>query len=130
MEALFMKAKTISVTYEPGEYNLTQGHKGYEKKRYKNNRYINPTGFGWATEYKPSRIIVGVDVKGLYAEVWVDRFFKDNWGKLTTKRVKAIKATLPDKIKVHECETYYGSTYYVADEKSLEDWLKAARAVK
>lgn len=39
-----MKAKTISVTYEPGEYNLTQGHKGYEKKRYKNNRYINRQG--------------------------------------------------------------------------------------
>ena len=71
-----------------------------------------------------------MDVKGLYAEVWVDWFFKDNWGRLTTKRVKAIKATLPDKIKVHECETHYGSTYYVADEESLKDWLKAARAVK
>lgn len=94
-----MKAKTISVTYEPGEYNLTQGHKGYEKKCYKNNSYINPTGFGWATEYKQSRIIVGVDVKGLYAEVWVDRFFKDNWGRLTTKRVKAIKLHFQIKLR-------------------------------
>ena len=124
-----MMVKTISITFEPGEYNITQGHKGYERKRYKDGRYINPTGFGWATECKPSRITVGVDVNGSYTEIWVDRYFKDNWGRLTNKRVKAIKATLPDEINVLKNETYSGDIYFTIDEESLESWLKMAMAI-
>lgn len=126
-----MKARTISITYQPGEYYKTQGHKRSERKhRSKAGHIVNPTGFGWATESRPSRIIVGVDVKGKYAEVWVDHFFKDNWGKLTAGRVRAIKDTMPDELKVKKNEGYSGSVYYTADETSMREWLKDAKAAR
>lgn len=125
-----MNAKTISITYEPGEYYRTQGHRrGERKHRNKAGRIVNPTGFGWATESKPSRITVGIDVKGKYEEVWVDYFFKNNWGRLTARRVQKIKDTMPDELKVSKHETYSGSAYYTVDEDSMWDWLESAKTM-
>ena len=40
-----MKATTMYINYEPGEFYITQGHKGYEKRHQnKAGRYVNPTG--------------------------------------------------------------------------------------
>ncbi|HEY9059189.1 MAG TPA: hypothetical protein VIO64_01615 [Pseudobacteroides sp.] len=125
-----MEAKIISFYYETGEYAVTQGHKGYEKKHNKSGKYINPKGFGWATEYKPSRITLGIVVNGVYAEVWVDRFFKDNWGRLTAGRVNAIKNTLPKEVNVIENIGLSGEIYYTIDDESLEKWLAAANKIK
>lgn len=121
-----MIAKTVSFTFVPGEYRKTQGHKGYERPHYKNGCYINPTGHGWGTESKPSKIIVGVSVDGTYTEIWVDHYFKSMWGKLTAGRVEAIRATLPEELDVIMNETSFGSIYYTADEACLEKWLSAA----
>ena len=123
-----MKAKTISFTHVPGEYRKTQGHKGYERSHYKNGRYVNPTGYGWGTESKPSKIIVGVNVDGAYTEIWVDHYFKNMWGKLTAGRVEAIRATLPEELEVIMNETSSGRIYYMVDEACLEKWLSAAMA--
>lgn len=77
-EAFFMKADTRFISYVPGEYYLTQGHKGDERKhKNKRGQYITPTGFGWGTVSKPSKIILGVNVDGKNVTVFVDRYFKD-----------------------------------------------------
>lgn len=117
-EAFFMKADTRFISYVPGEYYLTQGHKGDERKhKNKRGQYITPTGFGWGTVSKPSKIILGVNVDGKNVTVFVDRYFKDNWGRLTAGRVEAIKQTLPDELELIENQTYSGDIYYtVADE--------------
>lgn len=100
--SFFMIAKIHSFNYDAGEYTKTQGHKGYERTHYRNGKYINPTGFGWASEYRPSRITIGICVDGAYAEVWIDRFFKDNWGRLTTKRLTTIRDTMPEEVNVEK----------------------------
>ena len=51
--------------YEKSEYNLTQGHGAYERSGYRGGRYINQRGFGWASESKPSRITLKIDVDGI-----------------------------------------------------------------
>lgn len=125
-----MKAETLSICCEPGEYYKTQGHKNSEKVHYKGGRYVNPTGFGWATEGSPSRITVGLNVKGTYANIWVDQFFKDNWGRLTAGRVEAVKATLPDELYIIKNESCSGDIYYTSDEDSMRTWLKDAMAAR
>lgn len=122
-----MKAKTTGIRYEQGNYCLTQKHKAGERSHYKNGRYVNPTGFGWGTEYTPSRLIVGIIVNGHYNEVWVDRFFKDYWGKMTQGRVAAILKTLPAELSVEKNETIRGAIYYTVKEKSLMKWLEDAK---
>ena len=84
-----MKAATVSIQYQPGDFYMSHGHKGYEKKhRNKAGRTVNPIGFGWAAECKPSRIVVGVEVNSKYAEVYADRYFKDSWGDLRQGELK------------------------------------------
>ena len=130
MEVFYMKAATVSIQYQPGDFYISQGHKGYEKKhRNKAGRTVNPIGFGWAAECKPSRIVVGVEVNSKYAEVYADRYFKDSWGRLTAGRVEAIMDSLPDELSVTENETHAGSIYYTIDENCMDKWLKAAKAL-
>lgn len=126
-EAFFMKADTRFISYVPGEYYLTQGHKG-DERNHKNKRgqYITPTGFGWGTVSKPSKIIVGVNVDGKNVTVFVDRYFKDNWGRLTAGRVEAIKQTLPDELELIENQTYSGDIYYTVADESMDIWLASA----
>lgn len=124
----FMRAKTISISYEPGEFYKTQGHKGGERKhRDRMGRIVNPTGFGWGTVSKPSRITVGIVVKDNYAEVLVDYFFKENWGRLTAGRVQAIKDTIPEELSVIKNETNAGGIYYTVKDADMYDWLAAAK---
>ena len=126
-----MKAKTISISYEPGEFYMTQGHKGYERKHHnKLGQMVTPTGFGWGTVSKPSRITVDVDVNGKCKEVFVDRFFKENWGKLTAGRVQAIKDTVPEELSVIKNKTYSGGTYYTVEETDMHKWLSAAKKAR
>lgn len=126
----FMRAKTTSISYEPGEFLRSNGHKGYERKHKKFGRTVTPTGYGWATESKPSKITVGVEVNGHHKDVWVDRYFKDNWGRMTAGRVQAIQETLPNELELIENQTYAGKVYYTVADESLDSWLVAAKKAR
>lgn len=119
-----MITTVLSIKHEPGEFAITNGHKGNERKNYKNGKYINPTGYGWGTEYKPSRIVITVYANSRIVEVWVDQYFKANLGRLTAKRVTAILESAPKEIELVECVSAAGSVYYSATERSLSEWLK------
>lgn len=130
-EAKTMKAETKYVVYEPGEYYLTQGHKGYERKhRNKKGQYVTPTGFGWGTVSKPSKITVGIEVSGKRETVLVDRYFKNNWGRMTAGRVRAIQETLPNELELVENQTYAGEVYYTVADESMDSWLAAAKEAR
>lgn len=116
--------------YEKSEYNLTQGHGAYERSGYRGGRYINQRGFGWASESKPSRITLKIDVDGIIYDVWVDRYFKDNWGRLTAGRVAAIQKTTPKSVELHENFSNYGTCYYTVSDRSMALWLENALAVR
>lgn len=121
---------TKSVRYIPGEYAYTNGHKGNECDHYNNSTgaYVSQKGYGWASEWKPSKIIVIIDAGDGYSEVWVDKYFRENWGRLTAKRVDAIMNTLPETVVVNEQTARSGAIYYTVDETSLSNWLKRAKA--
>jgi hypothetical protein len=59
--------------------------------------------------------------------VWVDKYFREHWGRLTTKRVQKIIDSMPDTLVVHENKTRSGAVYYTVDDSSLSDWLKRAK---
>ena len=79
------KLKTAGLVYEPGEFYVTQGHKYGERGHY-NNRgsYVNPIGFGNATESKGSRLWLYVYAKeGKTGRVRIDSYLKENVGRIT-----------------------------------------------
>ncbi len=125
------KAYTKSIKYIPGEYAYTNGHSGCERDHYNKatGAYVTQRGYGWASEWKPSKIIVGISTEDGYSEVWVDHFFKEHWGRLTAKRVQAIIDSLPDIIIVNERIASSGAVYYTVDDSSLFDWLEKAMVV-
>ena len=106
------KAKIVKIVFEEGEYGLTQGHKAFEKPHYRNGRYVNPTGCGYAIESRPSHLIAYLDVKGTVYDTRLDIYFRSAWGRLTEKRVTAIRATAPETVLVSTQTSSYGNTYY------------------
>lgn len=123
------QVNTNSIRYIPGEYAYTNGHKRNERDRYNNSTgaYIRQKGYGWASEWKPSKIIVSVETEDGYFDVWVDKYFRENWGRLTTGRVQAILETLPEKVVVNEQISRQGVVFYTVDESSLAEWLTRAK---
>jgi len=126
-----MKATVRDMKYTPSEFCLSQGHKGGEHTHYKNGRKVRPTGFGWATESSPSRLTAVCEIKGKLYDVWVDQAFRERgWERLTKPRVKAIMESCPDKIKVEECESFNGNTYYTAKDESMDAWFRDAKKAR
>lgn len=120
----------INIRYDKGEYALTQGHKGYAKSGYQHGRYVSQRGYGWASECKPSRITIKVDVEGENFDVWIERYFKDCWGRLSAGRVDAILATVPQGVILEENYSYNGNIYYTVADSCMENWLARAMAVR
>lgn len=121
-------ANCINIRYEKGDYYLSQRESGRQagKVSYKNGYKKTNRGTGWASNVKPSRLVLTIEIEGDYFEVWVDRYFKDSVGKLTEKRVIAITNAMPSVVNVHECTTYSGDIYYVADDACLDAWKNRA----
>lgn len=115
--------------YDKGEFDLTQGHSSYARSGYKNGRYVNQRGYGWASECKPSRITLKVEVDGELFDVWVDRYFKDNWGRLTAGRLDAIQRTTPREIELVGNVSNNGTFYYTVTDSCMDSWLKNAMRV-
>lgn len=117
----------VNAIYERGEYTLTQGHKDSTRSGYKNGRYISQRGYGWASECRPSRITLIVNVEGHHHDVWVDRFFKDNWGRLTQNRQNAILNTIPSMVDLEENLGSCDTMYYTVCDSYMYDWLARAK---
>lgn len=120
-------ANCISVYYESGEYQTRQGYKGGGYGNYfSKGRVHQLQGNGWAKTYKPSKLILNVEIEQSYYEIWIDHFFKNHVEKLNENRVNAIKSSMPEIISVHECMSAKGGIYYTADECDLENWKKCS----
>jgi hypothetical protein len=120
-----------NIRYEAGEFAVTQGHKCGERGHYtKSGHYVNPIGFGNATICKASKLILDVEVSGRSYDVWVDRFFKDNWGRVTAGRRYAIEESAPDTVLLNENTTCSGDVYYTVCETDMSRWLQRAKQKK
>jgi hypothetical protein len=129
-----MKAECISVRYEEGSFELYQkapGRQGGQVK-YRDGFRLENRGNGWGQKTKSSKLILCVAVKTdegtELQKIWIDRFFKDEMGKLTGKRRDAIEVTMPEVIKVEGCSAG-DKLYYQASETELRKWLNRAERV-
>lgn len=121
------KFKTVSMQYVPGEYYMTQRHKAGERDHYnKSGRYVQQKGFGWATEYKPSQLLLYLEQGEKSAVVRVDPYFKEAVGKMTQNRVSKIIDTMPDEVHVERRVSYYGNEYLAVKDSDMDAWRKAA----
>ena len=126
-----MKARVVDCRYEKGSpMNMYQGCKGGYYKGYKNGVF-HKQAFGWGYDYVPSKIIVTISLEGTGSEeehdVWVDKYFKDHWGRITENRKNAILRSAPEIINVEEVVTERGYLYYKADEDDLNSWMAVAQ---
>lgn len=117
-------AKCLCVIYQPGDYYTSQGESGrnYGQVTFKKGYRKENQGGGWATNTKPSRLILNIVVEGKIYDTLIDRYFKDNVGKLTEKRRNIISMNMPEFINVHEYNKNNGEIYYVVDEQCLSQW--------
>jgi len=60
-------------------------------------------------------------------DIWVDRYFRDHWGRLTQGRIEAIEDTLLDELVVTEQHSYSGNTNYTVDNDCMASRLSAAK---
>lgn len=119
-----MKVKTQGLKYEKAEFGLTQGHKNGERQRYEGGSFVNPRGYGWATESSPSTLILKIYKDDSYIPVRVDTYFRQTWKRLTQKRIEAIYDTCPDEVDII---MRYGE--YAVSEVDLERWMRNAKAL-
>lgn len=119
-----MKAMCSGLTYEAGDFYLSQGSKRGAGTEYHDGYTYSPRGYGWAENVKGSKLILQLEVEGQRGTAWVDRYFKDNIGKLTANRRSRILETMPSIVEVERCTTQDGDIYYVVAEDDLATWLR------
>lgn len=111
----------------PGEYYKTQGHKAGEKNHYnKSGRFVSQDGFGWATESKPSQLLLYVENEKESAVIRVDTYFKYVVGRMTENRVSKIMDAMPDEVQVEKRVSYYGNEYMAVKDSDMDAWRKVA----
>lgn len=118
-------AKCLGLKYEPGDYYISQGHKKGSRIKQNGDYTCFPQNTGWGKNIKPSRLTLSIGVDGKRYNTWVDKYFKDNVGRLTEKRIDIIETNMPETVEVIECEGSKIGKYYVVSEESMDAWLKA-----
>jgi hypothetical protein len=121
-----VKAKVKNYYVQYSDFNLSNGAKGGSRKYYSDGRFHKIRN-GWDYEYKPLKMIVECELDdGEIVETWVDRYFKNELGRLTTRRKEAIEDNLPKYVTLEEQEGLT-STYYTICEEDLREWLHRAK---
>lgn len=119
-----MVAKCIGLRYEEGGYYTSQRVKNGTGIKKKGDYTMYPQGNGWAKHFKGSKLVLYISIDGKSYGTWVDRYFKENVGRLTDKRLKIIEKTMPKEVEVVECEGSKVGNYYIVSDESLDSWLR------
>jgi hypothetical protein len=122
-----MIAKCIDIRYTQGDYEIAPSHSkknpGLYSARF--NRGWSDRGTGWMERVTPSKLILDVEIDGERREIWIDHFFKRNFGRLIKKRRDDIRAAMPTEVEVESKVSARGTAYYVVPDRVLETWLAA-----
>lgn len=118
----------INLEHQKCEYSYSNGYKQGAKTGYIGDGYYSQNnGFGWGSTMRPSKLILNVQVNDRHEEVWIDKFFKEHWGRLTANRVAAIKATMPQFVLLQKQVSVRGTEYYTLAELYAKAWLYNAK---
>lgn len=118
-----MKVRCIGIEYQSGSFQLVQGVKGHEGDFRIGAQKFHNRGSGWGEFVTGSKLILTVEVDGQNCEIWVDRFFKRNLGRLVESRRRLIKQTMPDFVDIEKAVSERGTEYYVVSQSDLDAWL-------
>ena len=116
-----MKAKCLEIKYEEGWYSSSQNTKKCDIRREKGMVHWD-NGNGWQRNYKSSSYILITEFEGEQHKVYIDGFFKHNYGKLIESRRDIIEKNMPEEIELEKVSK--DSIFYKCCEKELKDWLK------
>jgi hypothetical protein len=126
-----MLAKCLRITYEAGEYKITQSYSrkfpGYLNIFINDGYRVEDKGNGWARAIKSSKMILSVSINNNIHEILIDKFFKINLGKLTKKRQNIICNTMPEQVNVDTKKRRDGGNYFVVSENDLICWLQKVK---
>ena len=124
------KAQCRKIKYEAGSFELTQGVKGGSDGKWEGGRFFESRGHGWVQNIRSSKLILYVLVEKKPFEIWIDRFFKNNFGRLTKKRRDLIAKTMPESVEIEEQTSPRGTKYCTVSEADLQAWLARAKAAQ
>lgn len=117
-----VKANVKNYYVQYSDLNISNGAKGGSRKYYSNGHYHRINN-GWDYDYTPLKMIVECElVNGEVVETWVDRFFKNELGRLTTRRKEVIENNCPKTLYLEEHDGWNGKYYTVCDD-DLGLWL-------
>jgi len=117
-----MNVKCLEIIYEEGWYSSSQNTKKRDIRYEKGCKHWD-NGNGWQRNFKSSSYYIMVKIQDIKYKIFIDRFFKDNFGRLIEKRRTIIENTMPQEINVQEKVSPRGTKYYIAVEDDLQNWL-------
>ena len=119
--------KCLFVEYEKSHLNLSEEEEKYfQEHDIKNDIFINNKYF-WAQKRSPSKLTLTVMIDNETYEIQIDRYFRLYWGRLTQKRVNAIKATMPSTVSVRIGELFIGERRITIENECYDAWLSCAK---
>jgi hypothetical protein len=121
---VFVEVKCLGIQYISGECSMTNGIKWFEDGEFHDRGFLRYRGFGCGSIMRPSRLILTVEVNGIRRELWIDRFWKKQIGRLTEKRRTIIQETMPRMISVEEVIGRKGTKYFTVSDSDLLAWLE------
>lgn len=128
MKEVMVIGTNINLEHVKCEYSFSNGYKQGAKEGYIGDGYYSSNnGYGWGTTMRPSKLVLTVEVDGRHEEVWIDKFFKERWGRLTANRVAAIRATMSQLVLLQKQVSVRGTQYYTLAEPYAEAWLYNAK---
>ena len=114
----------LGLNVAPSSADYEQGKKGRQSGRYYSGGTIHvKNGFGGQWNFKPKRLTLFVNVGGKVYDVWIDSLFRNEIGKLTPQRTKAICEAVPEVVNLYENVNRKGEKFYSLTEMSFTDWL-------
>ena len=118
----------INLEHQKCEYSYGNGYKAGSRTGYIGDGYFSDNnGYGSGYTMRPSKLILNVQVNDSREEVWIDKFFKERWGRLTANRVAAIRATMSQLVLLQKQVSVRGTQYYTLAEPYAEAWLYNAK---
>lgn len=124
-----MQARCMKIVYKRGSYELCQGVKGYQAGRMSGGKWFSNRGYGWGEYIESSKLILHAQVRGKKEQIWIDRFFKDELGRLIERRRVLIQKTMPEFVSVRRAVGSGGTKYWTVTEKDLGLWLSRIRTM-
>lgn len=121
-------AKTLGLRIIPAAADYRQHVKGGSTAHYYRNGSIHRrNGCGGEWVITPTRLVLIAETADGRYDVRVDTMFREEFGRITQKRIKAICGSIPPTVCLEKYVGYNGNSYFNLSSESFEEWLSGMR---